>query len=73
MSKKSDKEKNAPEAEEEVTAASAEPEEAPPETGLDAWLGYRIPALVLTGMNLFLGLFSWVSINHILLGLGMFG
>ena len=31
MSKKNDKEKNAPEAEEEVTAASAEPEEAPQE------------------------------------------
>ena len=31
MSKKSDKEKNTPEAEEEITAAAAEPEEAPQE------------------------------------------
>ncbi|MBQ9347160.1 MAG: sodium:proton antiporter, partial [Oscillibacter sp.] len=53
--------------------AEAVPEEAPEETGLDAWLGCRVPALILTGMNLFLGLFSWVTINHILLGLGMFG
>ena len=34
---------------------------------------YNIPMVVLGGLNLFLGLFSWVAINLITQGLKMFG
>ncbi|MBQ9268792.1 MAG: sodium:proton antiporter [Oscillospiraceae bacterium] len=34
---------------------------------------YRVSAAVLTGLNLFLGLFSWVTANLIRQGLSMFG
>ena len=53
-----------------VQEADPEPE---PEAGrLSVW-AYRLPALVLTGMNLFLGLFSWVTVDLIVMGLRMFG
>lgn len=50
-------------------------EEAVPEAGtlLGARLTYGIPAMVLTGANLFLGLFSWVAADLIQTGLAMFG
>ena len=34
---------------------------------------YRVSAAVLTGLNLFLGLFSWVTADLIRQGLSMFG
>ena len=36
-------------------------------------LAYRIPAAVLTLANLFLGLFSWITMDLIQRGLAMFG
>ncbi|MBQ9617341.1 MAG: sodium:proton antiporter [Oscillibacter sp.] len=35
-------------------------------------LSYWLPALILTGINLFLGLFSWVTVDFIQRGLAMF-
>ena len=35
-------------------------------------LGYNVPMLVLTAGNLFLGLFSWVAVDLLQTGLGMF-
>ena len=52
-----------------VQEADQEPEE---ETAR-ARLSYRVSALVLTLANLFLGLFSWVTVDLIRMGLGMFG
>ena len=44
-----------------------------PETRtLSGRLSYWIPALILTGINLFLGLFSWVTVDVIQRGLMMF-
>ena len=34
---------------------------------------YNVPMVILGGLNLFLGLFSWVAINLITQGLKMFG
>ena len=43
-------------------------------TGKDGFsMGYFLPMLVLTGANLFLGLFSWLTVHMIETGLGMFG
>ena len=39
---------------------------------LSGRLAYWVPALVLTGINLFLGLFSWVTVDCIRHGLAMF-
>ena len=45
---------------------------APESETLSGQLAYWIPALTLTGMNLFLGLFSWVTVDLIQRGLAMF-
>ena len=45
---------------------------APELDTLSAQVSYWIPALVLTGMNLFLGLFAWVTVDLIQRGLEMF-
>ena len=50
------------------------PEDIQPETGsLHRRLAYVLPAAVLTAVNLFLGLFSWVAVDCIQRGLAMFG
>ena len=48
------------------------PDAAPEAEIIPGRLDYRIPALILTGMNLFLGLFSWVTMDLIERGLAMF-
>ena len=45
---------------------------APEPDTLSAQVSYWSPALVLTGMNLFLGLFAWVTVDLIQRGLEMF-
>ena len=48
----------------------ADTREPVPDT--ESRLSYWLPALILTGMNLFLGLFSWVTVDFIRRGLAMF-
>ncbi|MBR3570442.1 MAG: sodium:proton antiporter [Oscillibacter sp.] len=48
------------------------PDSFPETETLSGRLSYWIPALALTGMNLFLGLFSWVALDFIRRGLAMF-
>ena len=51
----------------------ADADDAAPESEtLSGRLAYWIPALTLTGLNLFLGLFSWVTVDLIQRGLAMF-
>ena len=48
------------------------PDSAPDAESVPGRLDYWIPALILTGMNLFFGLFSWVTMDLIERGLAMF-
>ena len=50
----------------------ASPDPVPDTETLSGKLSYWVPALVLTGINLFLGLFSWVTVDFIQRGLSMF-
>ena len=66
-----DEKEAVPTPEASVTTCAA-PDAAPEAEIIPGRLDYRIPALILTGMNLFLGLFSWVTMDLIERGLAMF-